>query len=130
MQSTLSSMFLRALVRPWAIIFWDNLKFSKLKNQKFSEDLTFSLRERCPNTEFFSGPYFPAFTPNTWKYGPEKTPYLDTFHTVFFATKSISMLHLLRLRKWMLDVAHLIIKVAAKVGYKKFLNLLFTPNGE
>ena len=30
----------------------------------------------------FSGPYFPAFGPNTEKYGPEKTPYLDTFHTV------------------------------------------------
>ena len=40
----------------------------------------------------FSGPYFPAFalnterysvfSPNAEKYGPEKTPYLDTFHTV------------------------------------------------
>ena len=38
----------------------------------------------------FSGPYFPAFglnmerykvfIPNAGKYGPEKTPYLDTFH--------------------------------------------------
>ena len=26
----------------------------------------------------FSGPYFPAFSPNTGKYGPEKTPYLET----------------------------------------------------
>ena len=30
----------------------------------------------------FSGPYFPVFTPNAGKYGPEKTPYLDTFHAV------------------------------------------------
>ena len=39
----------------------------------------------------FSGPYFavfgrntqiPVFSPNTGKYGPEKTPYLDTFHAV------------------------------------------------
>ena len=35
----------------------------------------------------FSGPYFPVFglnteVPNTGKYGPEKTPYLDTFHAV------------------------------------------------
>ena len=29
-----------------------------------------------------SGPYFPVFSPNTGKYGPEITPYLDTFHTV------------------------------------------------
>ena len=30
----------------------------------------------------FFGPYFPVFSPNTGKYGPEKTPYLDTFHAV------------------------------------------------
>ena len=30
----------------------------------------------------FSGPYFPVFSANTEKYGPEKTPYLDTFHAV------------------------------------------------
>ena len=37
----------------------------------------------------FFGPYFPVFTPqisafspNTEKYGPGKTPYLDTFHAV------------------------------------------------
>ena len=30
----------------------------------------------------FSGPYFPVFGQNIRKYGPEKTPYLDTFHAV------------------------------------------------
>ena len=30
----------------------------------------------------FSGPYFSVFGPNTEKYGPEITPYLDTFHAV------------------------------------------------
>ena len=29
-----------------------------------------------------SGSYFPVFNPNTGKYGPEITPYLDTFHAV------------------------------------------------
>ena len=29
-----------------------------------------------------SGPYSPVFSPNTGKYGPEITPYLDTFHVV------------------------------------------------
>ena len=29
-----------------------------------------------------SGLYFPAFELNTGKYGPEITPYLDTFHAV------------------------------------------------
>ena len=32
----------------------------------------------------FSGPYFPVFGLNTGKYGPEKTTYLGTFHTVLF----------------------------------------------
>ena len=30
----------------------------------------------------FSGPCFHVFSPNTGKYGPEKTPYLDTNHAV------------------------------------------------
>ena len=30
----------------------------------------------------FAGPYFPVFSPNAGKYGPEKTPYLVTFHAV------------------------------------------------
>ena len=29
-----------------------------------------------------SGPYFPVFSQNTEKYGPETTPYFDTFHVV------------------------------------------------
>ena len=29
-----------------------------------------------------SGPYFPVFSPNTGKYGPEITSYLDKFHAV------------------------------------------------
>ena len=32
----------------------------------------------------FSGSYFPVFSPNTGKCGPEKTSYLDTFHEVIF----------------------------------------------
>ena len=30
----------------------------------------------------FSDPDFPVFSPNTGKYGPEKTPHLDNFHGV------------------------------------------------
>ena len=35
--------------------------------------------------EVVSGPYFPAFGPNTGKYGPEMTPCLDIFHAVFIS---------------------------------------------
>ena len=34
-----------------------------------------SLCGKCPNMDFFSGPYFPVFR-------PEKTPYLETFHAM------------------------------------------------
>ena len=40
----------------------------------------------------FSGPYFTVFSPNTGKYGPEKTLYLDTFSCS--ATKDISKIKL------------------------------------
>ena len=55
----------------------------------------YALPEKCSNKEFYCGPYFPVFglntriygeisvfIPNTEKYGPEKTLYLDTFHPV------------------------------------------------
>ena len=43
-----------------------------------------SLPEKCPYTEFFSGP-------NTGRYEPEKTPYLDTFHALSSIWRSDSM---------------------------------------
>ena len=44
-----------------------------------------SLCEKWPNTDFFSGSYFPVFELNTdmpivGKYGPAKTLLLDTFY--------------------------------------------------
>ena len=66
----------------------------------FLKFLVFTLREKCLNT-VFSGPNFPAFglflrftkkisvfSPNTKKYGPEKTQYLDTFHVVVIYEKN------------------------------------------
>ena len=59
--------------------------------------LTLTLREKCPNREFFLARIFlysdwiqrftqiSVFSPNIGKYGPEKTPYLDTFHLVLFS---------------------------------------------
>ena len=38
----------------------------------------------------FPSLYFPVFSPNTGKYGPEKTPYLDTFHVVSRTHNSLS----------------------------------------
>ena len=60
-----------------------------------------TLREKCPNTEFFlvriflhsdwirkDTSYLSVFSPNAGKYGPEKTPYLDTFDTAQVKRKS------------------------------------------
>ena len=48
----------------------------------------------------FFGPYFPVFglnteiygvfSPNAGKYGPEKTPYLDTFHAVIVSRQKVT----------------------------------------
>ena len=38
-------------------------------------------RNKVPKYGVFSG--MSAFSPNTGKYRPEKTPYLDTFHAVY-----------------------------------------------
>ena len=64
------------------------------------------LREKCPNTKFFvvrifphldcphldctrrDTPYLSVFSPNAGKYGPEKTPYLDTFQGMTFLEKT------------------------------------------
>ena len=37
----------------------------------------------------FSGPYFPVFGLNTKKYGPEKTPYSDTFYAVVISAEPL-----------------------------------------
>ena len=54
------------------IEYWKNLWYS----------VSIALREKCPNMELFLIPYFSVFRLNTGKYGPEKSPYSDTFHTV------------------------------------------------
>ena len=40
---------------------------------------------KVPNTEFPNTPYLSVFSPNAGNYGPEKTPYLDTFHAVLLS---------------------------------------------
>ena len=46
-------------------------------------------------TRSYSGPYFPVFGRNTGKYGPEITPYLDTFHTVLLYRLSSTKIYVL-----------------------------------
>ena len=48
-----------------------------LRTPFFTEHLRWLLLYRVS-----SGTYFPEFSPNTGKYGPEKTLYLNTFHEV------------------------------------------------
>ena len=48
-----------------------------------------ALREKKSKYVVFSGPYFSVFCPNTGKYGPGKSPYLDTFYVVQLTLISI-----------------------------------------
>ena len=67
-------------------------------------------REKCPNTELFLVRIFLysdwMFSPNTKKYGPEITPYLDTFHAVivdrvvYATTHEISTFFGMKLKLW------------------------------
>ena len=52
-------------------ISFNSEAFKKTLNDKLSGLESKSLREKIS-----------IFSPNTGKYGPEKTPYLDTFHAV------------------------------------------------
>ena len=58
------------------------LKYEKVSRVKQWKSTFLLLREKCPNTEFFSS-YFPVYGLNTGKYGPDKTPYLDTQCSAF-----------------------------------------------
>ena len=65
------------------IIFFHKLSvYERIFNKLYCD----TLREKCPNTELFQVRiftlYLSVFRPNTGKYGPEITPYLDTFHAV------------------------------------------------
>ena len=44
------------------------------------------------SSPYFPVPYFPVFSPNTGKYGPEKPPYLDNFYAVIIHFDHISPL--------------------------------------
>ena len=66
-----------------------------------------TLCEKCPDTEFFlvrifrhsdwirrGAEYLSVFIPNTGKYRPEKTPYLDIFHTVrLYCSRNFSLMN-------------------------------------
>ena len=65
------------------------LEYRPLILKEHCDDLLFLVRLFFVNVWKLSkyrvifGPYFPVFSPNKGKYGPEKTPYLDTFHAVW-----------------------------------------------
>ena len=48
-------------------------------NLRFDDNFTAWKVSKCG---VISGLYLPVFSPNTGKYGPEITPYLNTFHRV------------------------------------------------
>ena len=77
-----NSSYFKCLLIP--IIFVDTLFTTVFRTQ---------IVWKVPKYGVFSGPYFPVFGLNTGKYGPEKTPYLDTFHAIrVYNSANISIL--------------------------------------
>ena len=58
-------------------------------SEKGQANQNLSLCEKCPNTRFFSGPYFPLFGLHTGKYGLDETPFLKTFHAVLATVETL-----------------------------------------
>ena len=89
-----------------------------------------SLREKCPNTEFFLVRIFPhfshsVFSPNVGKYGPEKTPYLDNFHAVYCLCTSdqdLDLHHEILSYYWLLQV-----QTIWKILFSPLLSHFFPP---
>ena len=77
MGKELVQMILLVEVLPWWYINWLDTDFSK----KSSDHWNISLLEKWKVSKYGVSPS--VFGPNTGKYGPEKTPYLDIFHAVF-----------------------------------------------
>ena len=86
------------------MLFWSALRtFSPIYDEAFWRMLLTIFTEITVWKKFkygvFSGPYFPAHRLDTGKYGPEETPYLDSFHAVNAPSKKIDrfLLNLLKI---------------------------------
>ena len=64
---------------------------SQLKSFLIWEFLMWFTAWKVSKYGVFSSPYFPVFGLNTEKYGPEKTPYLDTFHAAIVQRVKVSV---------------------------------------
>ena len=58
-------------------LFWS-------KNSNYQFELKFGTSWKVSKYGVISGPYFPVFGMSTGKYESEVTPYLDTFHSVWY----------------------------------------------
>ena len=115
LQRRYTRFFTQARPYWWTINkFWTGVKWFH-RNENLENDKILyiqyriygnALGEKCPNTEFFLvrtflhskwirrfTEYITVFSPNTGNYGPEKAPYLDTFHAVI--SIAISEWHLI-----------------------------------
>ena len=111
----------------------------------FSSRISKALRENCPNTEFYllhifphldwirtDTSYFSVFSPNAGKYGPEKTPSLDTFHavkvwiSVWWKLSRIEIAYFLSSFLWDLKIQILIIQIITCSAAKKYVVVTFS----
>ena len=86
-------------ISPYSVRIQENTDQKKLHiwtffgvvSEKLRENLTQFHCMKSIRIRSYSGPHFPVFGLNTGKYGPEKTPYLRTFHAVWFLKNKVKI---------------------------------------
>ena len=68
---------------------WVTSNLQTITKNVFLKKSSLSLHERCLNAEYF----WSVFSPNTWKYGPEKTPQGYDQKCKLFRTNSFVLAH-------------------------------------
>ena len=83
-----------------------------------SRSVTYSLTWKVSKYGVISGRYFPVFSPNTGKYGPEITPYLDTFDATYCYWRNILLLE---------EKIKLTSRITGRITHRKNGDLIRTP---
>ena len=111
-----------------------NQILGKIVKERLKKTKQESLREKCSNTEFLlvriftysdwirkNTLYLSVFSPNTRKCGPEKTPYLDTFHAVNYISNWGKIRNINHLMDWVTQLHHKPMLTKEPSGYETYI---------
>ena len=96
----LLNLYQMQLWRRWSIYCAKWRIWTQLDIKKLTSSITTAWK--VSRYGLISGPYFPVFGLKIGKYGPEITPYLDTFHAVYKINLALQNKLIRRLREILL----------------------------